>query len=774
MPRSVEVQKQTLRWRKVLPLVAVTLIPGSTDENTWSDPTLIANSGPGEHAASDETATIQIVDVERRPIHGSYTISVQAHHVSGMTRVRGILDNGTSVYQTTPVAGFDTSDFNAAVLSRWQNGIFTFIFNTADITFSASTRLCKVWFCTDAVDGQNRQVSIEFVAHQNAIAPTETKYVSLTTNSPSDLTGDGSAAHPWASLDYARTHVADGGTIKCVDAGNYPLTRAVSFLANERWITITTDLDQDEVQIRGDGGLMTPKVQRLWFSGITLYRSSFAQFDGGDSGNSKIVMENCLVTSDGRQYAATGPNNGAWISLGQNDYWWFIDTTAYDMVWGLTAERCKLINCVIDKLSGLPFSSEPDLLFNVVVSDFNADYLNDSPDPTPIGANPADYTSTLNGGIDASQTTLVVTSTSGTGGPDGTASLPSSYPYYLHINSETVKVTGRTSTTLTIVRAQRSTSAATHSNGAAITSLDATFHRDVCHYGYHGVEHKVAYGLRTTDDVSATMFRIEALHGPDGYFLDMLWQNCEMDGVVDGTNSGGVHSDQNGLHTNVVWDNVWNPTNAWDFVNSEPTKPNFSASNVYMIRCGFHWRNFLAWVLPLSGVNTGPALPAGVTLVDCYEPPEGLQPETCPLTAEDVETGITYIWSASGWSSRSRAQLYVYNTLTQALVFTLSEIPVSGGYLWTGAEYGVAYTALVREENDGSGEKKYGQGVTETHAPPPAIGTDGEGFTQLIVKISGATRYTWTPYQSKTIQTVAYSASDGTLSTLNAIFVEAP
>lgn len=70
-------------------------------------------------------------------------------------------------------------------------------------------------------------------------------------------------------------------------------------------------------------------------------------------------------------------------------------------------------------------------------------------------------TTTLNGSIDGSQTTLVVTSAS---------SFPTSGTFSLMIDSEIMKVTGVSGTTFTVVRGQEGTSGASHTNGATLVS----------------------------------------------------------------------------------------------------------------------------------------------------------------------------------------------------------------------------------------------------------------------------------------------------------------
>ncbi len=723
---------------------------------------------------------LQTVDVDRRPVHGVYTVPAVAYHVSGMIKVGFSLNNGPEVFQLTPVDGMDTSDFNDDVVGNWQGAVFDATFDTAALDFSDGPMLLvQVAIRTYAVDGLNRVQTINYLACENAVAPTETKYVSITTNSPSN-SNDGSAAHPWLTLDYARTNIADGGTIKCVDAGNYTMTRAVSFRANEKYITITTDLDQDEVVIVGDGGNLTPKVQWLSFVGVTISTTSFAQFDGGDGGNSRIWMDNVLATG-AWQDNTTGPGNHAWIALGQGDYWWFTGCTAYNTVWGLSAPNGKLINCLIDKLSGVPFQI-PELIFNTVVSNFNPNYLNDSPNPTPIGSNPSaqgsafGYVGALNGGINDSVLTMVVASATGTGGfplPGAGGSIES-YPYYLQIDSEIIKVTSRTTTTLTIERAQRSTSPASHSNAAVIYSLDPVYHRDICHYGYHGVEHRIAYGMRTADDVSATMFRIEALPSPDGYFLDLLWLNCEMDGEVDATNSGGVHSDMNGQNTNVIWHNVWNPTNPWEFTFPSNGNPWFSATDVYFIDCGLHYRNFLPWVLGISNVGTGALPPAGVTITDGYEPAKGLQPLAAPMTATLEPTGIRFTWTPSGWPDRDRADFRIYNTITQELEVEFTFVSTSGDYLYTDAEEGVPYAGLIIESNTGSGEIRYGQTAINAIYFLIALGTNGQGFTITLTRIpAGTASFQWNASNSQVCTMLSLSNTSGTLQTATAIFESA-
>jgi len=67
--------------------------------------------------------------------------------------------------------------------------------------------------------------------------------------------------------------------------------------------------------------------------------------------------------------------------------------------------------------------------------------------------------STLNGAVTAATTTWIVN--------DG-SQFPSTYPYHLSCNSEIVKVTNRSSNTLTVERAQEGTTAALHLIGANV------------------------------------------------------------------------------------------------------------------------------------------------------------------------------------------------------------------------------------------------------------------------------------------------------------------
>ena len=76
-------------------------------------------------------------------------------------------------------------------------------------------------------------------------------------------------------------------------------------------------------------------------------------------------------------------------------------------------------------------------------------------------ANP--LTTTLNGGIDASTTTIVLTSV---------VNFPSSGTNFIRIGTEDISYTGISSNTLTgVTRGARSTTAASHSNGATITNI---------------------------------------------------------------------------------------------------------------------------------------------------------------------------------------------------------------------------------------------------------------------------------------------------------------
>lgn len=72
------------------------------------------------------------------------------------------------------------------------------------------------------------------------------------------------------------------------------------------------------------------------------------------------------------------------------------------------------------------------------------------------------YSSTLNGGVDSSTTSWVVTSASG---------LPTEGDFYLACSEEVVLVTARSGTTLTVVRGSAGSAAAAHSTGATVQSI---------------------------------------------------------------------------------------------------------------------------------------------------------------------------------------------------------------------------------------------------------------------------------------------------------------
>lgn len=74
---------------------------------------------------------------------------------------------------------------------------------------------------------------------------------------------------------------------------------------------------------------------------------------------------------------------------------------------------------------------------------------------------------TLTSSMTNSQTTMAVASVSGQ---------PASFPYYMAVDLEVVRVTSRASNTLTVVRGVSSTTAVTHSSGAAVTHVVAAEH----------------------------------------------------------------------------------------------------------------------------------------------------------------------------------------------------------------------------------------------------------------------------------------------------------
>lgn len=718
-----------------IPVVSVAVSPGSQDENTWSDPSAPSNIGPGTADTADETAMLQVIGWDREPVTGTVTVRVIAYHVGGITKVGCIWDGGTEVFNTSPVAAtFDYSDWSPYVVARWKYRIYQFVVDTSELTFSGGRRLTKLWFRTYATDGQNRVASIELDARQGTITPTETKYVALTTNSPSNG-NDGSAAHPWATLDYALDTIADGGWIYLVDAGNYTQTRRSSFRDDARHVRVTTslpkttqtitvngesvDIQVPQVQIRGDGGGVRPRMKRLWYSGVTLYTTSFGGYDAGyDTGSCHIVVDDCFVTGAGRAINAAGPAGSfPWISqyadgTNHDDFWSFTNSRAYDVVYGLFNQRSDVLNCTIEHISYIPFGFTTRLVYNVFVDDFvSADWIaNESPDPFPIGSgdaasvadnNTLGFAGALSGSIDNSTTTITLASATGSGGfpLPGAGGSVEGYPYFLKIQSEYVKVTARSGTTLTVQRGQRSTSEVSHADGTAVYSQDAIAHPDVVHE-LGGLENRIIFGLRTGSNVLATMFRSEMLVGDSGSRKDLLRINCEMNCNSVNGNDGGVHSDQTGPSRHIVYDNVYNPRNPWDFILDGGThNQNYSATNCYFIDCGLHWRNAVPWILGIQTFAAAP--PSGVTHTGDYQPADGFQPQTCTVSV----SGGVVTWTASGWPDRSRAQLYITDSSYGAITH-VDEIATSGTYD-DSANAGTGRHYYIREENDGTGEKKY-------------------------------------------------------------------
>ncbi len=779
-------------WKKILPLVmAVAVLPGSESEGSWSTTSAPSNAGAGEHPASAYTSIIQFVGVERDPFNGIKIFKFVAGHASGMIKVGFRLDGGTIVYNTTPVDGPDKSVFVDDVSSRWEQMVYEVSVNTADIDFTdGPIRRLQLEAITYAIDGQNRVFTVILEAHENTVAPSETKYVALTTNSPDD-DNPGTYEEPWATLDYALDQIADGGRIELIDAGDYYQGSRGSFRDNERFIVVTTSLptvtqtitvngvDQDiEVPQVSFSGVTTPRIGRLWYEGVTRNCTSgdFIAYIGGEV--CKIVQKNCFWTGAGRQLNATEPyiNQVRPIALGGGDSWWFIGTRCYDTVWGLFSQNAHMIDCIISKISFVPWGYGVPLNYNTKLDDFNSnDWL---PDPTtspfPFGANAGyegdptalGYRGTTVGGYGTSETDITVTSTSSTASgfplPGASGSLEG-YPYFMKWGStEYIRVNGRTGTVLHTTRGYNVTGqfvgASSHSDGEGIWSIGAIPHPDVIH-DLNGMDNYCTYALRLGTNVNATMFRLEILAG-GGIRQNLLYANCELRNVYP---TSVVHSDINGINNHTVFWNVWNPHNPWDFVYpfAGSGRPDFVGSAVYFIKCGLHYLNALPWLVGVTHLSALP--PSGVYVQDCYEPPEGLQTDTCPLTAADETTGIRFTWTASGWSSRDHTSLFIYNAATLELVVEAIYQSASGNFLFTDAQYGVEYIALTYEYNDGSGEIKYGQTAVETHLAPPAIGVDGEGFSQKLIIPPGATAgmtCTWTPTQSKTIVITVYDGED--------------
>ena len=148
--------------------------------------------------------------------------------------------------------------------------------------------------------------------------------------------------------------------------------------------------------------------------------------------------------------------------------------------------------------------------------------------------------STLASGINNSVTSLSVASGEG-------ANFPSTYPFHITIDDEILECTNRSTDTLTVIRAQQGTSAASHSAGASVELRITAKHIDDLTNRFTVVEKDVAYTATTSDNkilVDATGGRITiSLPAADG--------NSELEYVIKKIDSSGslVIIDGNGSET---------------------------------------------------------------------------------------------------------------------------------------------------------------------------------------------------------------------------------
>lgn len=157
---------------------------------------------------------------------------------------------------------------------------------------------------------------------------------------------------------------------------------------------------------------------------------------------------------------------------------------------------------------------------------------------------------TLASSMDGSTTTLSLSSGQG-------AKFPSSGDFWLVVDDEVMKCTSRSTDTLTVVRAQDSTSAASHSSGAAVTEVITSNMLDQLRQDYH----------RTGTLASASSEKAGDLYLPsDSIYI----------------------ARDNGSNYNTRWGPVWNfpnpPENqTWTWENQGSATVDTSRGGVYLV-----------------------------------------------------------------------------------------------------------------------------------------------------------------------------------------------
>ena len=148
--------------------------------------------------------------------------------------------------------------------------------------------------------------------------------------------------------------------------------------------------------------------------------------------------------------------------------------------------------------------------------------------------------STLASGINNSVTSFDVASGEG-------ANFPSTYPFHITIDDEILECTDVSTDTLTVIRAQQGTSAASHSEGASVELRWTAKHGDDLTNRFALVEKDAAYTATTSDN----KILVDATGGSITISLPAASDNSELEYVIKRLDSspGSVIIDADGAET---------------------------------------------------------------------------------------------------------------------------------------------------------------------------------------------------------------------------------
>jgi hypothetical protein len=302
---------------------------------------------------------------------GTFEIGVVAFHMDGIQRVQ---------FEYETLSGLRTVTETSMRLNP-RTGVCEYwtTLNASDFADGAVT--VKATVCPNS--GMERELLLELYANaRSTLAGRGVLYVSL---SGDDITGAGSRARPFRSIQRALTAVTenvaryDGGTIVLMDPGSYDMRGVRSSANNNSWITIRPDeslLRSDVVIAPQVRELIRPNIRRLRYYNLSFDFSKIGQIYKEDA--HWQWYDNCRWFQSEGSTATYPGQNWAVRNVGFNGLY-VTNSIAEEMLYGFTGcnlvrgSHCRkisgdafqmsrmVVNCTADGVGGTALEHHTDV-----------------------------------------------------------------------------------------------------------------------------------------------------------------------------------------------------------------------------------------------------------------------------------------------------------------------------------------------------------------------------------------------------------------------------